>query len=506
MTTGVDEMQGGSAMDMRDRFDPATELSDNIRSRFFIGGAWREPRSKERLELISPLTEQIMLSVPAGSADDMADAVAAASQAFLAGPWPRMSPAERGVVLRRMGDAIAARHDMFARVWTAQVGVPSGFNQMVTGLAPLYFRYFADLAETYAFEEVRPTMGGHARIVREPVGVCALVLPWNAPLILLSQKLAAALLAGCTIVAKPSPETPLDALMLAECAEEAGLPAGVFNVVPAGREAGDTLIRDPRVDKVSFTGSTAAGRHIGAVCADRIARCSLELGGKSAAIICDDADLEQALAALVPVAMPFSGQICFSQTRVLVSEARHDEVLGALERAVDAITLGDPWDEGTVMGPLSMARQRDRVLDYIETARAEGATMVRGGGNGGFNRGFFVEPTIFTDVTSDMTIAQEEVFGPVLSVLRYRDEDHAVEIANDSLYGLSGTVFTADIARGEAIARRVRTGNISVNALQLDPAVPFGGFKQSGIGREGGPEGLEVFLETKAIYLPTPVA
>lgn len=493
-------------MQMRDRLDPVAELSANVRSRFYIGGEWREPRGTERLELVSPLTEQVILNVPGGCAADMADAVDAAAQAFRHGPWPRMNPAERGEVIGRIGQAVARRQEAFSRVWTAQVGVPQGFNRMATHSASLYFDYYARLATDYAFEDIRATMQGHARVIREPVGVCALVLPWNAPLILLSQKLAAALLAGCTIVAKPSPETPLDALMLAECAEEAGLPAGVFNVVPAGREAGDVLVRDPRVDKVSFTGSTAAGQHIGAICAERVARCSLELGGKSAAIICDDADLDATMPALVPVAMPFSGQICFSQTRVLVSEKRHDEVAAALLGAVHGIVLGDPWDPATTMGPLSMARQRDRVLDYIAKGSAEGAKLVRGGGNGGFNRGYFVAPTVFDDVTPDMTIAQEEIFGPVVSILRYRDEAHAVEIANNSRYGLSGTVFSADPARGEAIARGVRTGNISVNALQLDPAVPFGGFRQSGIGREGGPEGLEVFLETKAIYLPTPAA
>lgn len=491
-------------MEMLDRLVPAQELSENVRSRFYIGGDWRAPRSAERLELVSPVTEQVILTVPGGSAADMDDAVAAAKEAFDNGPWPHMSPTERGEIIRKMGQAVVRRSETLSRVWTAQVGVTTGFNQMVTGLVPLYFDYFANLASTYRFEETRTTMMGHAKIVREAVGVCALILPWNAPLILLSQKLAAALLAGCTVVAKPSPETPLDALILAECAEEAGLPAGVFNVVPAGREAGDALVRDPRVDKVSFTGSTAAGKHIAAVCAERVARCSLELGGKSAAIICDNAILDTAIPALLPVAMPFSGQICFSQTRVLVSEKRHDEVVEALAQAVDAIVMGDPWDDATTMGPLSMARQRDRVLDYIAKGKAEGARLVRGGGTGGFNRGYFVEPTIFQDVTPDMTIAQEEIFGPVISVIRYKDEDHAVEIANDSLYGLSGTVFTPDFDRGERIARRIRTGNISVNTLQLDPGVPFGGFKQSGIGREGGPEGLEVFLETKAIFMPGP--
>ena len=488
-------------MDMRDRFDPS-ELSENVLTRFFIGGTWRAPRNGEKLELISPVTEQTMLSVPAGSAADMADAVAAASEAFDKGPWPRMSPTERGAIIRKIGEAVAARHDLLARLWTAQVGATIGFTQMFTGLIPGYYSYYADLAESYPFEEVRPTLQGIARIVREPVGVCALVLPWNAPLILLSQKLAAGLLAGCTFVVKPSPETPLEALVLAECAEEAGLPAGVLNVVPADREAGDVLIRHPCIDKVSFTGSTEAGRHIGSVCAERVARCSLELGGKSASIICDDADLATALPALAPVAMPFSGQICFSQTRVLVSEKRHDEVLEAYRAIVDGMKLGDPWEADTAIGPLSMARQRDRVLSYIDKGRRDGAKLVRGGGNGGFDRGYFVEPTIFESVTPDMTIAREEIFGPVVSILRYRDEEHAIEIANNSLYGLSGTVFTADVERGEQIARRVRTGNVSVNGLQIAPNIPFGGFKQSGVGREGGPEGLAAFLEPKAIYLP----
>jgi len=493
-------------MEMRDRFEPS-EVSEDIRSRFYIGGEWRAPRSDAVLEIISPLTEQVILTPPAGSQADMDDAVAAAVAAFDSGPWPRMHTSERAVIIGRIGEAVRARHPLLARLWTAQVGAPIAFTEMFTGLVPGYYSYYAKLAETYPFEEERLTMQGRAKVVREPVGVCAIVLPWNAPLILLSQKLAAGLLAGCTFVVKPSPEAPLEALLLAECAEEAGLPAGVLNVVPGGREAGEALVRNSSVDKVSFTGSTTAGRGIGAICADRVARCSLELGGKSASIICDDADLSSAIPALAPVAMPFAGQICFSQTRILVSERRHDEVLAAYKSVVDTMKIGDPWERDTAMGPLSIARQRERVLGYIEEGRREGATLVRGGGNGGFNRGYFVEPTIFDDVTPDMKIAQEEIFGPVVSILRYRDEDHAVEIANNSLYGLSGTVFTADFERGERIARRVRTGNISVNGLQIDPGIPFGGFRQSGIGREGGPEGLGAFLETKAIYLPpAPVA
>jgi acyl-CoA reductase-like NAD-dependent aldehyde dehydrogenase len=398
------------------------------------------------------------------------------------------------------------RGDQLMRVWIAQVGAPFWFTSRFTDRASVYFDYYADLAERHSFEETRDVAHGRAKVIREPVGVCALITPWNSPLILLAQKLAPALLAGCTVVAKPSPETPLDALILAECLQAAGLPEGVVNIVPGGREAGDWLVRQPQIDKVGFTGSTAAGKHIAKICADRLARVSLELGGKSASIICDDADLSSWLKSVAPFTMPFSGQICFAQARVLVSKKRHDEVLDAFASAAKEMTIGDPWDPATQIGPLSMARQHDRVLDYIETGKREGARLVTGGGGApGVNKGYFVAPTIFDQVTREMTIAREEIFGPVVSVMTYDDEEEAVEIANDSDYGLSGTVFAADVDRAEAIARRVRTGNISVNGLHLDPNGPFGGFKQSGIGREGGPEGLSPYLETKTLYLcPSP--
>ena len=484
-------------------FNPAAELSANVRTRFFIDGGWSLPLGDDVLELISPVTEELTLRVPGGAPADMDAAVKAARRAFDQGPWPRLAPVERAVYLRRIGEEMRKRADLFKRVWVAQVGAPNWFATPITGLAAGYFDYYAGLAETYKFEDVRPTMMGRAKVVREPVGVCALVVPWNAPLVLLVQKLAAALLAGCTVVAKPSPETPLDALILAECAEAAGLPAGVFNVVPAGREAGDWLIRQPGIDKVSFTGSTAAGKHIAAVCADRLARVSLELGGKSASIICDDADLSLWLNTVSRFTMPFSGQICFSQTRLLVSKKRHDEVLDAFTSAVKGMKVGDPWDEDTVIGPVSMARQRDRVLGYIGTAQQEGGRLIIGGGGvPGMNQGYFVAPTIFDGITPDMTIAREELFGPVVSVMTFENEEEAIEIANATDYGLSGTVFSADVDRAEQIARRVRTGNITVNGLQLDPVAPFGGYKQSGIGREGGPEGLSTFQEVKTIYLP----
>lgn len=484
-------------------FAPESELSDNVRTRFFIDGRWREPTGTERFDLISPVTEEVTLSVPAGAAHDIDLAIAAARHAFDQGPWPRLTPSERAHYLRRIAEEIEQRAEIFQRVWVGQVGAPQWFVGVVFGVAAHHFRYYADLAENFAFEEERSPSTGRLKVLREPVGVCALVVPWNAPLVLLTQKMAAALAAGCTVIAKPSPETPLDALILAECVEAAGLPAGVVNVVPAGREAGNELISDARVDKVSFTGSTAAGRHIAAVCADRMARVSLELGGKSASILCEDADIDSWLQSLAPFTMPFSGQICFSQTRVLVPHSRHEEFIDAYVAGVESLKLGDPWDADTQMGPVSMARQRDRVLDYIEVGQREGARLVTGGGRpAGFNRGYFISPTIFDRVDNSMRIAREEIFGPVVSVITYDDDEEAIALANDSDFGLSGSVYSADVERAEAIARRIRTGHISVNGFNLDAVAPFGGFKMSGIGRENGPEGLAGFLETKALFLP----
>jgi acyl-CoA reductase-like NAD-dependent aldehyde dehydrogenase len=337
--------------------------------------------------------------------------------------------------------------------------------------------------------------------VKEPVGVCAAITPWNAPLVLLSYKVAAGLAAGCTIVSKPSPETPLEAYILAECIEQAGLPPGVFNIVPAGREGGDYLVRHKGIDKVAFTGSTGAGKHIAAACADRLARVSLELGGKSAAVLLDDADFKAALPSLMVYTMPITGQVCFSLTRILVPERREKEFLDMYLGAVSGIKVGDPMDPATQMGPLTMSRQRDRVEGYIRTGRAEGARIACGGGRPkGLDRGYYVEPTVFTSVTPEMKIVQEEIFGPVVSVLTYRDENEAVAKANNSQFGLNASVYTADVERGYRVARRVRSGNVTINGMIVDPKQPFGGFKQSGMGREGGPEGLDNYVETKTIH------
>jgi acyl-CoA reductase-like NAD-dependent aldehyde dehydrogenase/thiamine pyrophosphate-dependent acetolactate synthase large subunit-like protein len=486
-------------MNMMAKLVPAPKAPE----KFFIGGKWVEPMSNRRLEVVSPVTEERILSYPEAGEADMDRAVAAARAAFDNGPWPRMAPAERAGYLRKVADRLAGRLDDIASAWTLQVGAPISLTRYLVGQNPTLFNYYADLAETYPFVQDRQRDdGGAVKVVKEPVGVCAAITPWNAPLVLLSYKVAAGLAAGCTIVSKPSPETPLEAYILAECIEEAGLPAGVFNLVPAGRESGDHLVRHPGIDKVAFTGSTAAGKHIAAVCAERLARVSLELGGKSAAILLDDADFRSALPTLMIYTMPITGQVCFSLTRVLVPEARKQEFLDLYVGAVAGIKVGDPFDPATQMGPLTMARQLERVEGYIAAGRSEGARLLCGGGRPkGLARGYYVEPTVFTDVTPGMRIFQEEIFGPVVSVIGYADEDDAIAKANDSTYGLNGAVFTSSPERGYAIARRMRTGSVTVNGMIVDPKHPFGGFKQSGIGREGGPEGLDNYLETKTIHM-----
>lgn len=471
--------------------------------RLFIDGDWVQARSGRMLDVISPVTEERLLSYPEAGTADIDAAVAAARRAFDAGPWPRMAPGERAAILRRAGDLIAGRLDQIAAAWTAQVGAPISLTKKLVPQNATLFRYYADLIETYAFrDDRRRDDGGAVRVLREPVGVCAAISPWNAPMVLLSYKIAAGLAAGCTMVAKPSPETPLEAYIMAECLEAAGLPRGVFNLVPAGRDGGDHLIRHPGVDKVAFTGSTAVGQHIMRVCADRLARVSLELGGKSAAVLLPDADFAAALPSLMVYTMPITGQVCFSLTRLLVPNARKREFLDMFLPAVGSIRVGDPADPATQMGPLTMARQRERVEGYIAQGRAAGARLACGGGRPrGFDRGFFVEPTVFTDVTPDMAIAREEIFGPVVCVIGYDDEEDAARKANATPYGLNGAVYSRDVERAFAFARRMRTGGLTINGLIVDPKHPFGGYGASGMGREGGPEGLENYLEVKTIHI-----
>jgi acyl-CoA reductase-like NAD-dependent aldehyde dehydrogenase len=478
------------------------EVSIKAPRALFIGGRWEKPAGTGSLDVISPVTEEVVMKFAEASPQDVDRAVAAAREAFDNGPWPRLSAKERGAALIEVAKRLEARHSELAQAWTTQVGAPISFTRYASGQAAELFEYYGTLIQSYPLvEERRRDNGGLVRIVREPVGVVAAITPWNAPLVLLCYKVAAALAAGCTIVAKPSPETPMDAYLLAECIEAAGLPPGVFNVVPAGRETGDYLIRHPGIDKISFTGSTAAGKHIAAAAAARLTRTSFELGGKSAAIVLDDADVGQVLQSLVPFSMPITGQVCFSLTRVLAPESRKQDVLDAYVGAVESVKVGDPQDPATQMGPLTMDRQRKRVEGYIAKGKQEGAKLVTGGGRPkGFSRGYFIEPTVFDDVRPTMTIAREEIFGPVVSFIAFKDIDDAVRKANDTDYGLHGAVYTADPERGYEIARRMRSGSVTVNGMIVDPKMPFGGFKQSGIGREGGIEGLELYFELKTIY------
>ncbi len=468
----------------------------------FIGGEWRVGQGGVRLDVVAPHNEELLLSYTEATPADIDAAVAAAREAFDTGPWPRLSPAERGAMLRGIADNLTARMAELAEAWTGQVGAVLGFTRMASRQSPDLFTFYADLCDSYPFvDERRRSSGGLARVVQEPAGVVAAITPWNAPLVLLCYKVAAGLAAGCTIVAKPSPETPIDAHILAECIAAAGLPPGVFNMLPAGRDTGDYLVRHPGIDKVSFTGSTGAGKAIAHACADRLARVSLELGGKSAALICDDAKVEQVLPSLVPYSMPITGQVCFSLTRVLTPRARRDEFVDAYVAAVRGIKLGDPFAEGTGMGPLTLERQRDRVESYIDKGKAEGARLVQGGRRpADLNRGFFIEPTVFVDVEPGMTIAREEIFGPVVSFIDYDDEADMIAKANATDYGLHGAVYTADPEQGYKLARALRSGSVGINGMVVDIEMPFGGFKQSGIGREGGIEGLKTYQETKTIY------
>ncbi|MCR8551202.1 aldehyde dehydrogenase [Salipiger sp. P9] len=472
--------------------------------KLFIGGAWVAPSSPARFDVLDSATEEVFASYAAAQTEDMARAVTAARTAFDEGPWPRMTHAERARYLRAVADELDKRADLQARAWTTEAGVLLSLATSRMGGLSNTYRYYADLAETYPFRERHtPEAGGEvAYVVREPVGVVAAIVAWNGAPGLVTTKVAPALLAGCTVVLKAAPEAPGAAYVLAEACEAAGLPPGVLNVVTADREVSEQLVRNPGIDKVTFTGSTAAGRRIAAICGERIARCTLELGGKSPAIVLEDYDVEKAAQAIASKAIFMTGQVCFSLTRVIVPRPAHDAMVEALSARLSAVTVGSPYDPETQMGPLASAAQRDRVEGYIAKGLAEGAVLATGGRRPPhLERGYFVEPTVFGNVAPGATIAQEEIFGPVLSVIPVDNTEDAIRVANDTIFGLNASVYTKDAERAFAVASRVRSGTVGHNDLRRERLLPFGGFKQSGLGREGGPEGLAAYLETKVIIL-----
>jgi len=472
--------------------------------KFFIGGNWVAPSSGATIEVIDSSTEEIYFRVPEAQAADIDRAVTAARTAFDDGPWPRMSHVERAEFLTGFAAGLRDRAEDIGQIWPRESGALHVIARYGAAGIAAAFDYYASLATTFPFEErAQPSSpGDFGLLVREPVGVVGAIIPWNAPIGLITHKIGPALLAGCTVVLKCSPEAPGDAYVVAEIAEGLGLPAGVLNVVTADREVSELLVRDARVDKITFTGSTAAGSRIASICGERIARCTLELGGKSAALVLDDMDLNQAAATLAGAECMLTGQVCSSLTRIVVSRRRHDELVDALAGAFSQVRVGDPFDAATQMGPLVSSRQRDRVEHYIATGIEEGARLVTGGGRPkDLDRGFYIEPTVFAGVDNASTIAQEEIFGPVLSVIPVDDEEQMVATANDTIYGLNASVFTHDVDRARDVARRLRSGTVGHNAFRTDFGIAFGGFKQSGIGREGGTEGLLPFLETKTVIL-----
>jgi aldehyde dehydrogenase (NAD+) len=469
----------------------------------FVGGNYTAPSTDKRFTVISPWTEQPVASVPEGARADIDRAVEAAADAQRRTPWGIAVPEERPAVMKRLADTYERRKDEIAEAMTLEMGCPvSQVFAMHVDPAVRVMHFYADLAATYPFSQRRE--GTRTTIVnRIPAGVTAAIVPWNGPALLAMLKVAPALAAGCSVILKPSPEAPLSAYVLADIAREAELPAGALNVVTADREVSEYLVTHPRVRRVSFTGSTSVGRHVAELCAHDLKRVSLELGGKSPAIFLDDADLETTVPMLRFASFANAGQVCTARTRLLVPRRRYTEISEAIAAMVDDIIIGDPSDPATEMGPLVSERQQQRVLGYLRKGIEQGAkTLTHRTQADVPPTGWFVAPTVLGEVTNDMTVAREEIFGPVVCVLAYDSVEQAISIANDSDFGLSGSVFTGDVDAGLAVAELVESGTFGINAFGNDVAAPFGGVKGSGIGREMGVEGLEEFLEYRSILLP----
>ncbi|MFC4497002.1 aldehyde dehydrogenase family protein [Streptomyces ovatisporus] len=465
----------------------------------YIDGAWRPAAGPDKIEVGNPADGTLLATVPAGSAEDVSAAVAAARAAFPG--WSATPPAERAALLGALHAALESRREEIAGTVTAELGSPLGFSRAVHAAVPVAVcAGYAKLAAEHPFEEEI----GNSRVFHEPVGVVGAITPWNYPLHQIVAKVAPALAAGCTVVLKPAEDTPLVAQLFAEAVHEAGVPAGVFNLVTGfGPVAGQALAEHEGVDLVSFTGSTAVGRRIGAVAGGAVKNVALELGGKSANVILPGADLTKAVKVGVANVMANSGQTCSAWTRMLVDAEHHDEAVQLAAAAVAKYVPGDPKDENTRIGPVVNAKQRDRVTGYIKRGIDDGATLVAGGPDAprGFEHGCYVQPTVFAGVTPEMAIAQEEIFGPVLSILKYEDTEDALRIANGTVYGLAGAVWSEDEEEAVAFARRLETGQVDINGGRFNPMAPFGGYKQSGVGRELGKHGLGEYLQTKSLQM-----
>ena len=474
------------------------------RDQLFIDGKWVAAESDSVITVVSPHSEAVIGHATCAGPADVDRAVQAARAAFDAGPWPRMQPGMRIEAITRLAGVYKERRADMAALISAEIGAPISFAKMAQVRLPLtMMSAFCGLAANYEWQQDRPGLyGKDIRIRKQPVGVIAAVVPWNMPQFLTVAKVIPALLAGCAVVLKPAPESVLDAQLLADLVAEADLPPGVFNVVPGGREVGEVLVGHAGVDKVSFTGSTAAGRQVALACAAGLKQVSLELGGKSAAIVLDDADPSAVASGVQMASLANSGQVCNALSRIVVPAAREAEFVDALAATMAAMPIGDPADPNTAIGPLVAQRQQERVRGYIEAGKSEGARLVVGGSEmpDGLDTGWYIKPTLFSGAHNDMKIAREEIFGPVLTVIPYRDEDEAIRIANDSEYGLAGSVFTADVDRGYGVAAQVRSGTFGINqGYIMDPAAPFGGVKNSGYGRELGTEGIDSYTVSQSI-------
>lgn len=476
---------------------PKPELS--IHEKLYVNGEWVEPNGKGMLDVVNSTTEEVMGRVPEGTPEDVNRAVAAARRAF--DSWSSTAAGERAGFLQKISAGLAARQNEIADIIASEVGMPLPLAMAVqAGMPAMVMGTYAKLLADYSFEE----QIGNSLVVKEPVGVVGCITPWNYPLHQVVAKIAPALAAGCTVVLKPSEVAPLTAFILAQIVDDAGLPAGVFNLVTGlGPVVGEALASNPDVDMISFTGSTRAGKRVSELASQTVKRVALELGGKSANVILDDADFEKAVRSGVSNCYFNSGQTCSAHTRMLVPRERHDEAVRIAKEAAESFTVGDPREGKAKLGPLVSEVQRDRVRSFINKGIDEGATLVTGGAEApeGLEKGYFVRPTVFANVSNDMTIAQEEIFGPVLSIIPYKDEDDAVRIANDTVYGLAGGVWSSDVERAKRVARRMRTGQVDINGGKFNLFAPFGGYKQSGNGRELGRYGLEEFLETKSLQL-----